>query len=79
MGNRGSIGIIVTVGVRDTTNNLYNDGLLFDSDKWSAYTESIMKGEAIDTNVMLDVPGEYTGFGILNGTLILWVLMRIKK
>jgi hypothetical protein len=38
-----------------------------------------MKGEAIDTNVMLDVPGEYTGFGILNGTLILWVLMRIKK
>jgi hypothetical protein len=28
---------------------------------------------------MLDVPGEYTGFGILNGTLILWVLMRIKK
>jgi hypothetical protein len=70
--NTGSSGIIVTAGVTDTANNLYNDGLLFDSDKWSAYSESIMKGEAIDTNVVLDVPGEYTGFGILNGTFMLW-------
>jgi hypothetical protein len=31
-----------------------------------------MKGEAIDTNVVLDVPGEYIGFGILNGSFIIW-------
>ena len=68
----GSCNIAVTASVADTAAGLFVDGLLLDSDSWSAFYRSIAKGGAIDAGIVLDVPGDYTGVGIQEGVLIFW-------
>ena len=62
----------VTADVTDTADNLYVNGLLFDSDSWSAFSRSIANGGALDAGLVLDVPDEYAGVGTQEGVLIFW-------
>ena len=72
LSNTGTNEIAVSADVTEMSDILYFHGLLLDSDKWNAYSRSIVKDEAVDANVLLDVPGAYTSFGIQNGGLIFW-------
>lgn len=72
LSNTGTNKIAVSADVTEMSDILYFYGLLLDSDKWNAYSRSIVKDEAVDANVLLDVPGAYTSFGIQNGGLIFW-------
>jgi hypothetical protein len=72
LSNAGSCTIAVTASVTDSAADLFVDGLLLDSDSWSAFSRSIANGGAADAGVVLDVPDEYAGVGTQEGVLIFW-------
>jgi len=72
LSNAGSCTITVTASVTDSAADLFIDGVLLDSDSWSAFSRSIAKSEAIDASVVLDVPDDYAGVGTQEGVLIFW-------
>ena len=72
LSNAGSCTIAVTASVTDSAADLFVDGVLLDSDSWSAFSRSIANGGAVDSGVVLDVPDEYAGVGTQEGVLIFW-------
>jgi len=72
LSSTGSCTITVTASVTDNAGDLFVDGVLLDSDSWSAFSRSIAKSGAIDAGVVLDVPDDYTGVGTQEGVLIFW-------
>ena len=72
LSSAGSCTITVTASVTDSAANLFVDGVLLDSDSWSAFSRSIAKGGAVDAGVVLNVPDEYAGVGTQEGVLIFW-------
>jgi hypothetical protein len=72
LSSAGSCTIAVTASVTDSAADLFVDGLLLDSDSWSAFSRSIAKGGAVDAGVVLDVSDDYAGVGTQEGALIFW-------
>jgi len=72
LSSAGSCTIAVTASVTDSAADLFVDGLLLDSDSWSAFSRSIANGGAVDAGVVLDVPDKYAGVGTQEGVLIFW-------
>jgi hypothetical protein len=73
LSSAGSCTIAVTASVTDSAADLFVDGLLLDSDSWSAFSRSIANGGAVNAGLVLDVPDEYAGVGTQEGVLIFWV------
>jgi hypothetical protein len=72
LSNTGTCNITVTPDVTDTAVNLYVDGLLLDARIWNTYVTSIERGGAVKSSAVIDVPVDYTGVGIKEGTIIFW-------
>ncbi|MBN2489055.1 MAG: DUF3344 domain-containing protein [Methanosarcinaceae archaeon] len=72
LSSKSSHSIVVTADVTDTAGDLFVDGLLLDSESWSAYSQELAKGTSVNANVVLGVPVDYTGVGIQEGSLIFW-------
>ena len=75
LSNTGTSTFTVTANITDTATGLYLDGVLLNSDKWSAFSRPIVNGTVVSTGVVLDIPVDFTGIGIQNGTLIFWAEM----
>jgi hypothetical protein len=72
LNNTGGYGIGVTAEVNDTASNLFVNGVLLDSNAWSAYSASIASGGSKPAGASLKVPGDYAGVGAKEGTLVFW-------
>ena len=70
--NTGASNVIVSAEVADTAGDLYVSGLLLNSGIWSSYSATVEKAGSVNAGAALDVPGDYTGVGTQEGTLILW-------
>jgi parallel beta-helix repeat protein len=75
LSNTGGYGISVTAEVNDTASNLFVNGVLLDSNAWSAYSASIASGGSKPAGASLKVPGDYAGVGAKEGTLVFWAEM----
>jgi hypothetical protein len=72
LNNTGGYGISVTADVNDTASNLFVNGLLLDSNAWSAYSTSIDSKTSKQAGASLKVPDDYAGVGAKEGTLVFW-------
>ncbi|MFH0904763.1 MAG: DUF3344 domain-containing protein, partial [Methanobacteriota archaeon] len=72
LNNTGGYSISVSAEVNDTTGSLFVNGLLLDSNAWSAYSASIASGGSKPAGASLKVPGDYAGVGPKEGTLVFW-------
>jgi hypothetical protein len=72
LNNTGGYGVSVTAEVNDTASNLFVNGLLLDSNAWSAYTTSIASAGSKPAGASLKVPSDYAGVGAKEGTLVFW-------
>jgi hypothetical protein len=72
LSNTGGSSVSVTAEVNDTASNLFVNGLLLDSNAWSAYSASILSGVSKQAGASLKVPGDYAGVGAKEGTLVFW-------
>ncbi len=69
--NMGSKDLKATVEVTDT-NGLYTEGLYMDSSLWNEFEMVVMKDNHASPNAELRVPGDFTGSGEMEGTIIFW-------
>ena len=72
LNNPGGYGISVSAEVNDTASNLFVNGLLLDSNAWSAYSTSIDSKTSKQAGASLKVPDDYAGIGAREGTLVFW-------
>jgi len=72
LNNTGGYGISVSAEVNDTASSLFVNGLLLDSNAWSAYSASIDSKTSKPAGASLKVPGDYAGVGAKVGTLVFW-------
>jgi hypothetical protein len=72
LNNTGGYGISVTTEVNDTASSLFVNGLLLDSNAWSAYSTSIDSKTSKQAGASLKVPDDYAGVGAKEGTLVFW-------
>ncbi len=72
LNNTGGYGISVSAEVNDTASSLFVNGLLLDSNAWSAYSASIDSKASKPAGASLRVPGDYAGVGAKVGTLVFW-------
>ena len=69
--NMGSKDLKATVEVTDT-NGLYTEGLYINSSLWSEFETVVPKDDYASPNAELRVPGDFTGSGEMEGTIIFW-------
>ncbi len=69
--NMGSKDLKATVEVTDT-NGLYTEGLYINSSLWSEFETVVLKDNLASPNAELRVPGDFTGSGEMEGTIIFW-------
>jgi hypothetical protein len=70
--NLGAWRIAITTAVSDDAENLYVEGLEFNSLKWDEFEGIIRRGNSEEYTVTLTVPETYTLTGNQNGTIIFW-------
>ncbi len=72
LNNTGGYGVSVSAEVNDNASNLFVNGLLLDSNAWSAYSTSIDSKASKPAGASLKVPDDYAGVGAKKGTLVFW-------
>jgi hypothetical protein len=72
LNNTGGYGISVSAEVNDIASNLFVNGLLLNSNAWSAYSTSIDSKTSKQAGASLKVPDDYAGIGAKAGTLVFW-------
>ena len=69
--NRGSRDMKTTVEVVDPS-GLYTAGLYIDASLWSEFETVVSKDKHVPLTTELRVPGDFTGSGAMEGTIIFW-------
>jgi len=69
--NTGSKDIKSTVEVTDTS-GLYTEGLYINAAMWDEFETTVSKDKYVPLDAELHVPGDFTGSGEMEGTIIFW-------